>query len=95
VTSRFLENISTPTVIIQRMMNWKAFGRERPWLDRGSDPVFAEDTEENTKKFSLKAVFRTRNRTRHLPNIIPEPYRHTNLLGNCISAVCEQRYITV
>ena len=30
----------TPVLKVQFMMNWKAFGRTRPWLDRGSDPVF-------------------------------------------------------
>jgi hypothetical protein len=58
-------------------------------------PCLPEYTEENMKRFSLKAVFLTGFRTRHLPNIIPEPYRHTNLPGSCISVVCEQQYITV
>jgi hypothetical protein len=77
------------------MMNGKVFGRTRPCLYRGIDPMFTWRIWGKYENFSLKAVFPTGIRSRHLPNIISEPYRHTNLLGDCISVGCEQRYITV
>jgi hypothetical protein len=70
------------------LMNWKGFGRNRPWCNRGSILEFAWTDRGKSKEISARIISGpVEIRTEDLPNTCPECCSYANPVGRNINSV--------